>query len=80
MNSIDRNRINEYHSKKIGEWGVFDPRALGYSDELSQQARFRVIAELFNFDRKCILDVGCGNGQLNGTSLFVEAKTVDATG
>jgi trans-aconitate methyltransferase len=64
MNFLDKSRINNYHARKIEEWGVLDPRALGYSNDLSQQARFHVIANLFNFNKKCILDVGCGNGHL----------------
>jgi trans-aconitate methyltransferase len=65
MNVTERNRVNEYHLKRIRESNrKGDPRVLGYLDDVSQQARFEVISSMFDFSGKCVLDVGCGYGQL----------------
>ena len=64
MNTADKTRVNEFHAAKIERWGPQDPKAVGYFNAATQEARFEVIARLFNFDDKTVLDVGCGNGQL----------------
>jgi trans-aconitate methyltransferase len=64
MKLINIKEINKYHSERIEKWGICDPRALGYADDFSQRTRFQVIANLFDFNKKCVLDAGCGKGQL----------------
>lgn len=65
MNSTDLEIISEFHADLIRQWGVEDPRAIGYSSRSSQFARFDVIASLFECGES-MLDVGCGTGDLFG--------------
>lgn len=65
MTSEETDRIRRYHTERIRQWGIADSRAVGYTGEESQMARFAVIADLYD-GRSSLLDIGCGTGDLLG--------------
>ncbi|MBI4348556.1 MAG: class I SAM-dependent methyltransferase [Elusimicrobia bacterium] len=55
--------VARFYHDRIRRFGVQDPRCLGLT-RASQRARFRALCELGDFDRKRVLDAGCGLGDL----------------
>ena len=52
-------RIGDYYDRLVARYG-HDPRACDYGRKESQDAKFRVLAEVMPLDAKSVLDVGCG--------------------
>jgi 2-polyprenyl-3-methyl-5-hydroxy-6-metoxy-1,4-benzoquinol methylase len=52
------------HYKKLYDKYGDTPQAVQYSDEASQNARFKSLIEIANLEGKSILDFGCGAGHL----------------
>ncbi len=62
--NIDAGKVvSRFYHERIRRFGVRDPRALGLT-KASQRARFKALCELGDFDRKRVLDAGCGLGDL----------------
>lgn len=67
MSLIDSISIQKFHRDRILKFGVASKRALGWSKEDGQIARYEIIAELLgDLTHKSVLDVGCGHGDLRG--------------
>lgn len=67
MNLPDCIAIQKYHRDRIFKFGLDSSRALGWTTNEGQQARFKVIADLLgDLSGKSILDAGCGHGDLRG--------------
>lgn len=61
----------EGYQRAYKKYGV-DPRALQYRSEKSAQIRYRELVSDLNFERKSVLDVGCGFGDI---ITYIERKT-----
>lgn len=59
MNVIDRYRIVSYHKRRVGEGKYY---SLGWRSEDSQIERYKVLANITDFNNKTILEPGCGYG------------------
>ena len=57
---VDREIILHYHSERLSKYGQ-NVRSLWGSTE-SQRIRFKILAEMGDFNNKSVLDVGCGFG------------------
>lgn len=68
----DRSAINQYHKKRLRQFGL-SAKSLGWIDQQSQWQRFAVFAEHIDFNKRSVLDLGCGFGDLL-SYLEVEAK------
>lgn len=53
-----------YHRHRIAAFSCGSARALGWRNQLSQDARFEVIATIGELHGRSVLDVGCGHGDL----------------
>ncbi|MBI5201499.1 MAG: class I SAM-dependent methyltransferase [Elusimicrobia bacterium] len=62
-NAETRRTVSRLYHERIRRFGVRDPRCVGLT-KASQRARFAAICELGDFDRKRVLDAGCGLGDL----------------
>lgn len=56
-------KILSFYDQHIDEFGG-GPRAVGWSDKKSQEARFVAICKMGDLDNSTVLDVGCGLGDL----------------
>lgn len=66
---IDINKINDYYSEKIKEFG-FNANGMDWKDENTQTLRFQVINEFIEFNKNpSILDIGCGNAEYHNYCL-----------
>ncbi|MBU0975733.1 MAG: class I SAM-dependent methyltransferase [Patescibacteria group bacterium] len=67
MNLIDKdkNKIRGTYKKKIDEYGIYKAQAVFWKDEISQYARYKVLADIGDLDNCSVLDVGCGLGDLS---------------
>ena len=54
-------KIISFYDRHIDEHGV-GPRAVGWNDEHSQEARFAALCKMGDMNNCSILDVGCGLG------------------
>lgn len=67
MNLPDTFAIQKYHRDRILKFGNESLRALGWTTNEAQKARFEVIQELLgDLTNKSLLDAGCGHGDLRG--------------
>lgn len=64
MNLIEKATVMHYHRHRIVEFALGSARALGWRNQLSQDARFEVISTIGELHRRSVLDVGCGHGDL----------------
>lgn len=65
MTLPDHIAIQKYHRDRILKFGSDSSRALGWTSNEGQLARFKVIEELLgDLIEKSVLDVGCGHGDL----------------
>ncbi|MGR5133732.1 class I SAM-dependent methyltransferase [Vibrio alfacsensis] len=64
MNWLDRFRIANYHRKRNKQYANDNARTLGWQDNYSQLSRFEALCRDVELDGACILDVGCGYGDL----------------
>ncbi len=56
--------IIRYHRDRVKSHGAGTVGALGWRDAASQRKRFEVVAAAADFTDACVLDVGCGHGDL----------------
>jgi SAM-dependent methyltransferase len=67
MSLPDYIAIQKYHRDRILKFGADSSRALGWTSNEGQLARFKIIEELLgDLSEKSVLDVGCGHGDLRG--------------
>jgi len=52
-------QIADFYNRRVVKYG-YDPRSCDYGRRESQEKKFRVLSEAFDFSGKSILDVGCG--------------------
>lgn len=64
MHWRDRFKVYWYHRKQTNRSNGDKAKALGWTSEESQLCRFEVIARSADFEKKRILDLGCGYGEL----------------
>lgn len=64
MNFFDRLNVYFYHNDRQKKWPFDGPKILGWKDSASQQTRFNAIAQQHDFNKKTVLDLGCGFGDL----------------
>jgi SAM-dependent methyltransferase len=64
MNLIEKATVMHYHRHRIAEFDLGTARALGWRNQLSQDARFEVMATIGDLHGRSVLDVGCGHGDL----------------
>lgn len=64
MNWLDRFRIANYHRKRSKQYTNDNAKTLGWQDKYSQICRFDALCRDVKLDDACILDVGCGYGDL----------------
>lgn len=55
--------VDRFYRRRLRRFGAGDPRCVGFA-RAAQRARFKALCELGDFDRKRVLDVGCGLGDL----------------
>ncbi len=60
MNFIDRWKIYQFHRHQQRAFPEEPARALGWKDTRSQLERFAVMAQAVDFERRSVLDLGCG--------------------
>lgn len=58
-------KILSFYDGHIDEYGS-GPRAVGWTDKRSQEARFAAVCRIGDLDGTSVLDVGCGLGDLCG--------------
>tara|TARA_B100001057_G_C22749622_1_gene911226 strand:- start:327 stop:935 length:609 start_codon:yes stop_codon:yes gene_type:complete len=66
MHWRDRFKVYWYHRKQTHRWKGEKAKSLGWTSEESQLCRFEVIARATDFEKKSVLDLGCGYGDLFG--------------
>jgi trans-aconitate methyltransferase len=66
MELRDRAAIVLYHRACVEAYGRGTTAALGWKSPQSQLARFEILAEIGDLNRRSLLDVGCGHGDLRG--------------
>lgn len=71
-------KILSFYDEHIDEYGS-GPRAVGWNDKRSQEARFGALCTVGDLDGASLLDVGCGFGDLYGY-LVDHYQGVDYTG
>ncbi|MBE8606327.1 MULTISPECIES: class I SAM-dependent methyltransferase [Vibrio] len=64
MHWLDRFKVFRYHRKQTHRWKGNKAKSLGWTSEESQLCRFEVIARSADFEKKSVLDLGCGYGEL----------------
>ncbi len=64
MHWSDRFKVYLYHRKQTNRWQGDKAKSLGWTNEESQLCRFEVIARSTDFEKKSVLDLGCGYGEL----------------
>jgi SAM-dependent methyltransferase len=64
LTSLDREKLEKYYLESINEYGKYDPQALHWISKQSQQLRFEALYRNFDLEKKSLLDVGCGYGDL----------------
>ncbi|NOH98829.1 class I SAM-dependent methyltransferase [Vibrio sp. 99-70-13A1] len=68
MDWRDRLKVYFYHRKRVKTWKdktqESHARSLGWSSHYAQVARFSAIAYATDFENRCVVDLGCGYGQL----------------
>ncbi len=64
LTSADRKKLETYYLDSISEFDKYDPQALHWISKQSQQLRFESLFRNFDFEKKSLLDVGCGYGDL----------------
>ena len=74
MNILENAAILHYHRHRMATFGDVAVEALGWKCLYSQRKRFEVIAGAADFDNCCILDVGCGRGDLKA---FLDERFAD---
>lgn len=62
MNIIEKQQVKHYHSSRAQKFGASRAKAQGWINDDVQQARFKTITDLVDFNDKSILDLGCGYG------------------
>ncbi len=60
----DKKKIADYYDHCLKKHGVDEAEALSWSSRESQQIRFEALMRVGDLERKSILDVGCGLGDL----------------
>lgn len=64
MNLIEKATVIHYHRHRIAEFEVGTAKSLGWRNQLSQDARFDVMAKIGDLHGRSVLDIGCGHGDL----------------
>lgn len=70
----DSKKVLDFYAQRWGQYR-YDTRSLGIGSRESQEARFRVLAEIGDLRGASILDVGCGFGDLLS---FLEGQGISA--
>lgn len=65
LSKNDISNVIERYTKRYIEYG-FSPKSLGW-DKGKQELRFEILTSEYNFEKKHVLDIGCGFGDLNKT-------------
>jgi trans-aconitate methyltransferase len=60
----DKTRLRDYYIKSLKTYGINSAKALNWAGEESQLIRFQALTGVGDFDKKSILDVGSGLGDL----------------
>lgn len=66
MTLFEKATIMHYHRRRIGEFSIGTVKALGWTNEQSQQQRFAALTEVGDLNGCSLLDIGCGHGSLKG--------------
>lgn len=61
--SRDEASVEGFYRGRLRRFGAADPRCVGFT-RAEQRARFKALCDLGDFDRRRLLDVGCGLGDL----------------
>lgn len=64
MNLIEKATVIHYHRHRIAEFELGSAKSLGWRNQLSQDARFDVMAKIGTLHGRSLLDIGCGHGDL----------------
>lgn len=59
------NNIIEFYNQYLDTFAVTNPSSVGWTDEITQNTRFKVLFDVGVTDNDAILDYGCGLGHLN---------------
>ncbi len=76
MNLIEKATIMHYHRHRITTYKAGTVKALGWRGSESQLKRFEALADVGDLNKACILDLGCGYGDLKG---YLDQKFSDFT-
>ena len=60
----DQERVSNFYNSQIKSHGVNTPQGLSWISDETQKIRFKILTEIGSLDRKSVLDVGCGFGDL----------------
>lgn len=74
MNHDDKKRIVDFYENALAQYGN-DARSVHWADTHSQEIRFEILNKIAPLENKCVLDVGCGLGDLYK---FFAAKKIAA--
>jgi len=64
LTSNDRKKLENYYLESISENQRYDPQSLHWISRQSQHVRFEALYKNFDFEKRSLLDVGCGYGDL----------------
>ena len=73
----DYSEIEAFYSTRYSQWG-YSPKSLGW-DKGNQSVRFDVLTSHYHFEKKSVLDIGCGFGDLVDV-LMKKASCFEYTG
>ncbi|HUX53820.1 MAG TPA: class I SAM-dependent methyltransferase [Williamwhitmania sp.] len=62
MDLLEKSSVRCFHNKWIEQCGRGSLGALGWENEVGQQKRFEILAQIANLSNFSILDLGCGYG------------------
>lgn len=71
----DKIRLVRFYNQLIAQYGLQSPKAVGWNDDHSRKFRYEILCRVGNLDKRSVLDIGCGFGDLYG---YIKDQRKDA--